>query len=214
MTETRGRFITLEGGEGAGKSTQARRLADWLGTRGIDAVATREPGGSPGAEDIRRLLVEGEPGRWLPWTETLLFFAARYDHVERLIKPSLKSGTWVISDRFADSTIAYQGAAGGVPIREIMTLHRLVLGDFQPDLTLILDVSVELGLSRAGKRDSGNSARFERKNLKFHERVRRSFIDCIATAPERCMLIDAESNVEAVAERIRAVVAERLEVAT
>ncbi len=210
MADGRGRFITLEGGEGAGKSTQIGLLADWLAGRGCQVVQTREPGGSQGAEDVRRLLVEGEPGRWLPWSETLLFFAARYDHAERLIKPALAAGSWVVSDRFADSTMAYQGAAGGVAAADIAQLYRLVLGDFAPDLTLILDVPVETGLARAGLRDGRNGGRFERMDVAFHHRVRDGFRKIAAAEPDRCVIIDADADREAVAARIRDAVERRL----
>jgi dTMP kinase len=206
----RGRFITLEGGEGAGKSTQLALLADWLAGQGLEVMRTREPGGSPGAEDIRRLLVAGETGRWLPWSETLLFFAARHDHAERLIKPALAAGRWVVSDRFADSTTAYQGAAGGVAVADIAELYRLVLDGFAPDLTVILDLPAEAGLARAGVRDGDNGGRFERMDLAFHRRVRDGFLAIAAAAPERCALVDAEADTGTVAGRIRAVVAARL----
>ena len=210
MAVTPGRFITLEGGEGAGKSTQIQRLTDWLTSQKIDVVRTREPGGSPGAEDIRRLLVEGEVGRWAPWSEILLFFAARYDHVERLIKPALARGSWVICDRFADSTVAYQGAAGGISFGHIMELYWLVLGEFEPDLTIVLDLPAEIGLARASARDGGNGARFERMDIGFHKRVRDGFAAIVALQPKRCAMVDADADAETVAERVRAAVAERL----
>src|SRR3954466_1825960 len=141
-----GRFITLEGGEGTGKSTQIKRLAASLEQRGIKVLATREPGGSPGAEQIRKLMVEGEPGRWDAVTETLLAYAARADHVARTIGPALVAGSWVISDRFSDSTFAYQGAGRGLDRETIRRIDSVVLDDFQPDLTLILDMDVKRGL--------------------------------------------------------------------
>src|ERR1700710_2217564 len=144
-----GRFITLEGGEGTGKSTQIKRLAAALEQRVIRVAATREPGGSPGAEQIRKLMVEGEPGRWDAITEALLAYAARADHVARTIGPALLADTWVISDRFNDSTFAYQGAGRGVPRETIRRIDSAVLDDFAPDLTLILDLDVKLGLARA-----------------------------------------------------------------
>ncbi|MGF1626810.1 MAG: dTMP kinase [Alphaproteobacteria bacterium] len=210
MTVARGRFVTLEGGEGAGKSTQLKLLADWLAKQGLSIVRTREPGGSPGAEDIRRLLVEGETGRWSPWSETLLFFAARHDHVERLIKPALATGAWVVSDRFADSTMAYQGAAGGVAAEDIDRLYRLVLDGFVPDLTVILDLPVEAGLARAGRRDRGGGARFERMERVFHERVREGFRRIATQSPDRCALVDADGDIPTVAGRIRDEVGARL----
>src|SRR5579862_7388820 len=144
-----GRFITLEGGEGTGKSTQAARLTRRLRAAGREVVATREPGGSPGAEAIRALLVEGEPDRWSPTTETLLMYAARRDHIERLIEPALARGAWVVCDRFLDSTRAYQGAGGGAPATLIAALEQELVGPCLPDLTLVLDLPVDLGLKRA-----------------------------------------------------------------
>ncbi|MBU6474197.1 MAG: dTMP kinase, partial [Alphaproteobacteria bacterium] len=148
MTTARGRFITLEGGEGTGKSTQVRRLCAALEIRGIAQTMTREPGGSPGAEDIRRLLVDGEPGRWTPLAETLLLFAARSDHIAHTIEPALAAGRWVVCDRFTDSTYAYQGAGGGLARETIRRMETLVLHDFRPELTLVLDLPVETGLKR------------------------------------------------------------------
>ena len=155
-----GIFITLEGGEGTGKSTQSKRLVKALEARGIASVATREPGGSPGAEDIRKLLVTGEPGRWDALTEMLLLFAARADHVARTIQPALEAGKYVICDRFTDSTYAYQGAGRGTPRETIRRIESVVLEDFKPDLTLILDLPVDTGLARAKSRGAAES-RFE-----------------------------------------------------
>ncbi|MBX6369036.1 MAG: dTMP kinase [Rhodospirillales bacterium] len=204
----RGRFVTLEGGEGAGKSTQVRLLVEALDRSGIDAIATREPGGSPGAEEIRRLFVGGDPGRWDPVAEALLVSAARRDHLLRTIWPALDAGKWVVSDRFADSTIAYQGSAGGVARAELDALYRLVAGDFRPDLTLILDLPVELGLARAGAR--GGDDRFEKKERAFHERLRAGFLAIAAEEPERCAVIDASGSPEEVHEAIWQVVRARL----
>ncbi len=202
MNVARGRFISLEGGEGAGKSTQAKRLAARLSEFGIETVLTREPGGTPGAEAIRGLLVSGETARWDPLTETLLHFAARREHVEKRIKPAIARGAWVITDRFADSTMAYQGYAGGVGRDTVAALHRLVLGDFQPDLTLILDVPVDLGLKRAQARMQGQAAaedRYERMGEVFHQSLRSAFHEIAAQEPRRCRLIDAAGDVESVA---------------
>lgn len=199
-----GRFITLEGGEGAGKSTQVKRLAAELARRGIEAVQTREPGGTAGAEAIRALLVSGDTGRWDAMTETLLHYAARRDHVERTIKPALQRGIWVISDRFADSTMAYQGYAGGLGPEKVTAIHRLVLGDFHPDLTVMLDLPVETGLARAHGRLSGQPQlghmedRYERMGVEFHDTLRRAFHDIAAKAPQRCRLIDATGDVDEV----------------
>jgi dTMP kinase len=207
-----GHFITLEGGEGAGKSTQVRRLAAALSARGIEVVQTREPGGTPGAEDIRSLLVTGDPARWDAMTETLLHYAARRAHVEKTVKPALMRGAWVISDRFADSTMAYQGYAGSVGREAVAALHRLVLGDFTPDLTLVLDLPVETGLARAKARMSGSSQaedRYERMGLAFHESLRAAFHDIAAREPERCRLVDAGGNPDQVAAALWQAVAAR-----
>ena len=201
MNEIPGRFISLEGGEGTGKSTQARRLAARLRERGIDVVLTREPGGSPGAEQIRKLVVEGDGGRWTPITETLLVYAARADHVARTIGPAMTRGAWVITDRFNDSTFAYQGAGRGVPRETIRRIDAAVLDDFKPDLTLILDLSVEVGLARAGAR-GGTETRFESLGSDFHERMRAAFLDIARKQSDRCRLIDSGSDEETVAAAI------------
>lgn len=200
-----GRFITLEGGEGAGKSTQIKRLAARLQDCGIEVVLTREPGGTPGAEAIRGLLVSGDTGRWDAVTETLLHYAARREHVEKTVKPALQRGAWVISDRFADSTMAYQGYAGSVGRETVTALHRLVLGEFKPDLTLVLDLPVEIGLSRARSRMQGQAAaedRYERMGTAFHEALRSAFHDIAAREPGRCRIIDASGDMDAVAAAI------------
>lgn len=198
---TRGRFITLEGGEGAGKSTQIRRLAERLAQAGIEAVTTREPGGSPGAEAIRGLLVNGPADRWSATSETLLMYAARQDHVERTIAPALARGAWVVCDRFADSTRAYQGGAGGAAPELIAALEQAVLARAQPDLTLILDLPPETGLARAGAR-GGGEARFEAKGLAFHHRLREAYLAIARAEPGRCKVIDASQGVDAVAEAV------------
>ncbi len=205
-----GRFITLEGGEGAGKSTQARRLAATLEAKGIKTLVTREPGGSPGAEQIRKLMVEGEPGRWDAMTETLLAYAARTDHVARTIGPALRSGTWVISDRFSDSTFAYQGVGRGLDRETIRRIDRAVLDDFAPDLTLILDLDVKLGLERAlARKDSEN--RFEKFGAGFHEKLRQAFLDIAKRSPDRCRMIDAGGTEDQVAEAIFSAVSRRFD---
>lgn len=204
-----GRFITLEGGEGAGKSTQARRLAERLAARGRAAVVTREPGGSPGAETIRELLVTGGVDRWSPVTETLLMYAARRDHIERTIAPALGAGQWVVCDRFADSTRAYQGAGGGASGSLIQALERHVLGETRPDLTLILDLPVELGLARAAQRP-GAETRFEAKGAAFHQRLRDGFLAIARVERDRCVVIDAAQDVDAVEAAIWAAVEARL----
>ncbi len=206
---TRGRFITFEGGEGGGKSTQARRLAEQLRLLIREVVVTREPGGSPGGELIRGLLVNGEVDRWSAVTETLLMYAARRDHVERVISPALEAGGWVLSDRFADSTRAYQGAGGGAPHDLIAALEQHVVAETMPDLTLILDLPVELGLSRAAQRGAAE-ARFEAKDIAFHERLRERFLAIARMEPERCAVIDASQSADDVAQAVWNVVEDRL----
>ncbi len=206
---TRGRFITFEGGEGAGKSTQVRTLAERLAKASIEAIATREPGGSPGAEAIRSLLVTGETDRWSPTSETLLLYAARRDHIERTIRPALERGQWVICDRFADSTRAYQGAAGGASEDLIAALEAAVLMDTRPDLTLMFDLPPDVGLARAAGR-GGAEARFEAKGLDFHARLRARFLAIAQAEPERCVVIDAQPGPEQVSQAIWTAVSGRL----
>jgi dTMP kinase len=205
-----GRFITLEGGEGTGKSTQIKRLAASLEAKGIAVLATREPGGSTGAEQIRSLLVEGEPGRWDAITETLLAYAARADHVARTIGPALLAGTWVISDRFSDSTFAYQGVGRGVPRETIRRIDSAVLDDFAPDLTLVLDLDATTGLQRATARGAAEN-RFEKFGPDFHEKLRQAFLDIARRHPERCRVIDAGGSEDQVAEAILAAVSRRFD---
>ncbi|HXQ41568.1 MAG TPA: dTMP kinase [Candidatus Udaeobacter sp.] len=203
------RFITLEGGEGAGKSTQVLRLAAALRDKGLDVVETREPGGSPGAEEIRRLLTTGETGRWSPMAETLLNFAARADHIRRTIGPGLAAGRWVISDRFADSTMAYQGYGHGVDRGFIAALAEAVLGPLKPDLTLVFDLPAEQGLARAARR-RGTEDRYEKMGSDFHEALRRGYLAIAAAEPGRCALIDASGDEAATWARIAAAVNQRL----
>ena len=208
-----GRLITLEGGEGAGKSTQIGLLAEAIRKAGLDPVVTREPGGAPGAETIRKLLVEGDVYRWLPMTEALLHYAARIEHVRTTIEPALSAGRWVVCDRFADSTVAYQGYGHDLGAETVYRLHRLTLGDFQPDLTVILDVPVETGLARAGGRHAGGNARedrYERMDKAFHQRLRDGYLDIARRNPERCAVVDATKNEKAVHEWIRTLVHNRL----
>jgi len=215
----RGRFITLEGGEGAGKSTQQRRLSAWLRDSGREVVETREPGGSPGAEEIRKLLVIGAAGRWDALTEALLHFAARRDHLAQTVIPALERGAWVVCDRFADSTMAYQGYGHGLGREVVTALYEIVVGDLAPDLTLILDLPVEEGLARAGRRNgaqaggAGGEDRYEQMDIAFHQRLRDGFHDIVAREPDRCLLIDAQGDEDRVAERIRAAVTAHLGIA-
>ena len=206
---THGRFITFEGGEGTGKSTQVARLVEHLRARDLEVVQTREPGGSQGAEEIRNLALNGDAGRWSPMTETLLMYAARSDHLERTIRPALEAGRWVVCDRFADSSRAYQGAGGGTPAEFIETLDAAIVGPTQPDLTLVFDLPVEIGLERAFGRGLFET-RFESKGLEFHERLRRGFLDIAAAHPERCVVIDADGDQDTVEARVRAAVEARL----
>jgi dTMP kinase len=208
---TAGKFITIEGGEGAGKSTQIRLLAEWLGGQGIAVVTTREPGGSPGAEAIRKLLVEGATDRWDAPTEALLHFAARRDHLAKTVWPALGRGQWVISDRFADSTMAYQGYGHGLGRAPIEQLYAVAVGDFRPDLTLILDIPVELGLKRALAR-AGGETRYEKMDVAFHQRLREGFLDIAKREPARCRLIDAHGTIDEVQARLRQQVAAILQV--
>ncbi len=207
--ETKGKFITLEGGEGTGKSTQMERLAERLIACGIDVVTTREPGGSPGAENIRKLLVTGDTNRWSPMTEALLNYAARNDHLNKTIRPALEEGAWVISDRFADSTRAYQGTAESIPADAIEALDQMVVGATQPDLTLILDLPVHVGLARATHGDGGDENRFERMGKPFHERLRNAFLDIAKTHKKRCVVINASGTPDEVADAIWAAVTKK-----
>ena len=200
-----GRFISFEGGEGSGKSTQLRLLADRLRGQGIDVVTTREPGGTEGADAIRALILTGHADRWGVHAEALLMNAARADHVERLIRPSLARGAWVVCDRYADSTLVYQGIGGGLAEAELRALHQVATGDLWPDLTLILDIPESEGLARAVARP-GQELRFESKGADFHAAVRAGYRSRAAAEPGRCQLIDAAGSVEDVAKRIWAAV--------
>jgi dTMP kinase len=197
-----GRFIALEGGEGVGKSTQARALAEALRARGHDVVETREPGGSEGAEAIRALLLEGRADRWTAGAEALLFAAARADHVARTIRPALEAGRWVVSDRFLDSSLAYQGGAGGISIEDLKQLHQIGSGGLMPDCTLLLTLPMEEAASRADMRDRGRADRIGGRDAPYHLRVAESFALLAAQEPERIRLVDALGAAETVTERL------------
>ena len=196
----RGKFITLEGGEGVGKSTQVRALADGLRGRGIDVLVTREPGGSPGAEAIRELLLGGEEERWGARAEALLFAAARADHVEKTIRPALESGRWVLADRFLDSSLAYQGGAGGLGIEAVRALNAFGIGGSDPDRTLVLMLAE--GSERARARDSGASDRIGGRSQDYHRKVDAAFRIVAAEEPERVHLVDASGAPEQVTARL------------
>jgi len=195
-----GKFITFEGGEGAGKSTQIRRLADALEKAGLTVTVTREPGGSGGAEKIRDILLDPNAD-WDPPTEALLHFAARADHYTTKIAPALRAGDWVLCDRFADSTRAYQGYGLGLDMKAIETLYEIALDDFEPDLTIILDIPVETGVKRMLERGA-DPDRYEKMDAAFHERLRQGFLDIAQKDPLRCAVIDADSDLESVTARI------------
>lgn len=205
-----GRFISLEGGEGAGKSTQLKALAEKLRARGLEVVETREPGGSPGAEAIRKLLLEGGDDRWAPESEALLFAAARADHVARTIRPALERGAWVISDRFLDSSLAYQGGAAGVGMETVRLLHDMGSHGFLPDRTLLLELSPEAVAARLDVRDADGSDRIGARGGGFHGRVAEAFAALAEAEPERFRRIDAGGSPEAVTARLLAAVEDLL----
>ncbi len=194
-------LIVLEGVDGAGKGVQSRMLLAAMKDAGLDVILTREPGGSPGAEEIRRLIVEGETNRWDDMTELLLIYAARRSHVMDTIKPALKNGTWVISDRFADSSRAFQGVAGNLGIDVVDRIHQETLGDFNPGLTIILDLDPEISLSRADAR-GGVEDRFEQKGIEYQASVRQGFRQLAQMTPESRKLIDASGSMDDVSQKI------------
>ena len=199
----RGKFISFEGGEGSGKSTQIRLLAERLAAAKLRAIVTREPGGSPGAEVIRHVVLSGMGKLLGPDAETLLFAAARDDHVRTVIQPALSQGTWVLCDRFSDSTRAYQGRLGNVSPGVLNAMQRVTIGDLKPDLTIILDVPVEIGLQRAAaRRGEGAADRFESEDVKFHQDLREAYRQIAAEDPSRCVLIDATAAPDAVAAQV------------
>ena len=210
-SSARGRFITFEGGEGSGKSTQIKLLAERLDAEKLRVVVTREPGGSPGAEIIRHLVLSGMGKLLGPEAETMLFAAARDDHVQTVISPALAQGMWVLCDRFADSTRAYQGKVGQVDTRLLDGLERVTIGDLKPDLTIILDLPVETGITRAAVRRGADAPdRFESEQVDFHQKLRDAYREIALNEPQRCMLIDATGTPEEVAEKVWAVVQGRL----
>ena len=215
---TRGKFITFEGGEGAGKSTQAAILAQRLRRAGVNVLQTREPGGTPRAEAIREILLSGKAKKFGPLGEAVLFYAARESHLELAIRPALERGTWVICDRFSDSTRAYQGAAGGLPLYAIETIDRAVVGSTQPDLTIVFDLPPELGLKRAAQRkvqsasgEAGENVpdRFETMNMAFHRSLREEFLAIAKAEPKRCVVVDASETPLRVEDKIWVIVRER-----
>ena len=207
----KGKFITLEGGEGVGKSTLAASLASRLGGRGLKVVRTREPGGSPGAEALRGLILTPPPelDAWGPVTEALMFYAARRDHLDKLIRPALEAGSWVICDRFSDSTRAYQAAAGGAVREEIEALERIVVGARGPDLTLVLDLPLSAARARMTVRATMDDA-IESRGPEYHERVRQAFLDIARANPQRCAVLDASMTPEVVADAAMNLIDQRL----
>ena len=217
---TPGKFITLEGGEGGGKTTQATLLAEKLRSRGLTVLQTREPGGTPRAEAIREVLLSGKAKRFGPLGEAVLFYAARESHLELAIRPALERGDWVVCDRFSDSTRAYQGAAGGLPLSVIGILDTAIVGPTRPDLTIIFDLPPELGLRRAAERKRQNTNgktsnealdRFETMNMAFHRSLREEFLTIAKNEPGRCAVIDASRDVQRVADDAWAAVRQRLQ---
>ena len=196
------RFITLEGGEGVGKSTQARRLAEALRARGKDVVETREPGGSPGAETIRALLMTGNADRWTPGAEALLFAAARADHVAKTIRPALAAGKWVVCDRFLDSSLAYQGGADGIDVPDILRLHKIGSGGLMPDRTLLLALPAEDAAGRAALRDGEAADRFGARGTDYHARVAATFRQIASGEPDRFAIVNAEGDPQTVTIRL------------
>lgn len=197
-----GRFISFEGGEGSGKSTQIKNIAALLEKNGLEVLISREPGGSKGGEEIRELLVTGDAGRWDGVTELLLLYAARNDHVEKIIKPAIAAGKWVLCDRFADSTMAYQGYGHQLGRSRIEQVHDAALGDFNPDLTIIIDIPVEIGLKRALARRDGED-RYESMDISFHQRMRDGYLDIAEHAPNRVKVIDGSGSIEDVSSKLQ-----------
>lgn len=213
----RGFFISLEGGEGSGKTTQINRLVDMLSDRGYDVVITREPGGTPEAESIRNLLVQRDGGDWNAMAEVLLLFAARSMHIEELIKPALNDGKIVICDRFTDSTFAYQGFGRGLELNKIKEIERISINEFKPDLTFILDIDVRTGLNRSNARLSEDDAgeqtedRFERLDIDFHERLREGFLEIARQNEGRCYILNAAQTMDHLADEIKNIALAKLQ---
>ena len=212
-----GFFISFEGGEGSGKTTQINKLAETLTAQGHKVITTREPGGTDEGNKIRELIVQRDSGNWTPMAETLLVFADRIMHVERVIKPALEEGQIVISDRFSDSTVAYQGYGRGLPLDQIEQIDNMVINGLKPDLTFVLDIAPEKGLERSGKRlaaeqfdDSRTEDRFERMDIDFHNKIRQAFLDIAGKAPGRCVVIDANTGIEEISAKIVKTTLERL----
>ncbi len=204
-----GKFISFEGGEGSGKTTQIMLLADYLTALGHQVLTTREPGGSQGAEDIRNLLVQAQSHKWQPMTEVLLLYAARFEHVQTVIKPALEKGIWVLCDRFSDSTFAYQGAGYGLKLEQIKAIHHHVLGDFFPDLTLLLDIDPNIGLQRANIREREKSLmedKYEQLDIQFHHALRQGYLQLAQLSPERIKIINADQTAQMLAKNIQQLV--------
>jgi len=205
-----GVFITLEGGDGTGKSTQARLLTEFIEEkRGKAPLLTREPGGAPGADEIRELILTGEPERWDVVGETLLFYASRRNHLRLTVWPALERGEWVISDRFADSTMAYQGYGNQLGSDKVQMIHDVSVGDFEPDLTIILDIDPATGIARTQGR-TNNEDRFEKMDLSVHERMREGFFDIAKKNAHRCVIVDVDRNIDTIQADLRQIVNERL----
>ncbi|MBL4616460.1 MAG: dTMP kinase [Robiginitomaculum sp.] len=203
-----GRFITFEGSEGAGKSTQIKVVESFLNSHGITTLLTREPGGTPMAEALRELVVSGNTDRWSPLEEMLIMYTARSELVRTVIKPALEKGVWVLADRFADSTTAYQGYAGGVPLKRIKLLHEIVLGSFAPNLTFIIDLPVEDGLLRVHSR-AQTISRFEKHSQVFYNKVRQGYLEIAEDEPDRCHVIDGSEDIENISSSICNVLAKK-----
>ena len=206
MPLPKGKFITFEGGEGAGKTTQINLLKDYLKSKGIDVITTREPGGTPGAEDVRNLLKNGDLSKWDGISEALLLYAARHDHVEKTIKPALQKGKWVLCDRFSDSSFVYQGVARDLGLKKITQLHEWTLGNFYPDITFIFDIPPQKSRNRQQQRNQQADIpddRFEQLSIDFHKKVYDGYISLTKTFPDRCVLIDATQSIDKVKEQIQ-----------